>query len=118
MKRISTIAERLKEYRASHNLSLGDMERLTSIPAQTLNRYELGQRSPKLDIAVKIADSIHVHPMWLQGYDVGENEKMPATEHDDGLSEISKLFSELTPDNRSKLLELGRLFLDAQHKSE
>lgn len=116
MKPISTIAERLKEYRTSQNLSFNEMERLTGVPAQTLNRYELGQRLPKLDIAVKLAESLHVHPMWLQGYDVPE--KMPATTKDDGLSDISKLFSELTPDNRAKLLELGRLYLDAQRKSE
>lgn len=117
MERISNIAIRLKEYRTSHNLSFSEMERLTGIPAQTLNRYELGQRSPKLDVAVKIADAIHVHPMWLQGYDVPENEEKPATKIDDELSEIAKLFSQLSPDNRSKLLELGRLFLDAQDKS-
>lgn len=118
MERISSIAQRLKEYRSKHNLSFIDMEKLTGIPAQTLNRYELGQRSPKLDVAVKIADSIHVHPMWLQGYDVPEGEKMPATDTDDGLTDITKIFTELSPDNRSKLLELGLLFLDAQRKSE
>lgn len=116
MKPISTIAERLKEYRTSHNLSFNELERLTGVPAQTLNRYELGQRLPKLDIAVKLAESLCVHPMWLQGYDVPE--KMPATKNDDGLADICKLFSELTPDNRAKLLELGRLYLDAQRKSE
>lgn len=118
MERISSIAQRLKEYRTNHNLSFNDMERVTGVPAQTLNRYELGQRSPKLDVAVKIADAIHVHPMWLQGYDVPEKEEKPATEIDDGLVEISKLFSELSPDNRSKLLELARLYLDAQRKNE
>lgn len=66
----SNIAERLREYRTSRGLSFNDMEHLTGIPAQTLNRYELGQRSPKLDTAIAIADALNVHPMWLQGYNI------------------------------------------------
>ena len=73
MERISTIAKRLKEYRDQNNLTLADMSQRTGVPAQTLNRYELGQRVPKLDAAVKIADAINVNPLWLQGYDVREN---------------------------------------------
>ena len=45
---------------------------MTGIPAQTLNRYELGQRVPKIDTAVKIAEAIGINPLWLQGYDVPE----------------------------------------------
>lgn len=43
--------------------------------------------------------------------------KKPAIEHDDELSSAVEIFKKLSPDNRSKLLELGRLYLDAQHNS-
>lgn len=118
MKTVSCIAERLKEYRTLHNYSFTDMANLTGIPAQTLNRYELGQRSPKLDTAISIAEALNVNPMWLFGYDVPPTEKKPATNNDGRSGDIINLYGELTADNRSKLLELGHLFLDAQHKSE
>ena len=70
MKRISTFADRLKEYREQKRLTLSELEALSHTPAQTLNRYELGQRVPKVDTAVKIAEELGISPLWLQGYDV------------------------------------------------
>lgn len=49
---------------------------------------------------------------------IEDKKESPVTDNDDGLAEVIKMFSELSPDNRAKLLELGRLFLDAQRKSE
>lgn len=103
MERISNIAERLREYRTNHGFSFGDMERLTGIPAQTLNRYELGQRSPKLDVAVSIAESLNVHPMWLQGYDVEETTKAPIKD-DERIRKFVELFSQLTPEYQDLIL--------------
>lgn len=40
--------------------------------------------------------------------------EMPDTTLDAGQIEILKIFSKLTPENRSKLLELSRLYLSAQ----
>lgn len=77
MERVSTIAMRLKEYRTKYDLTLADMEKIVKIPAQTLNRYELGQRAPKIDIAVQVAEQLGINPLWLQGYDVPEVEKAP-----------------------------------------
>ena len=74
MERISSIAERLKEYRLKNKYTLSDLSMKTGIPAQTLNRYELAQRAPKIDTAVHIADCLGVNPLWLQGYDVSEFE--------------------------------------------
>ena len=41
MDRIKTISERLKEYRTSKGLTLADMEKITGIPAQNLQRQLL-----------------------------------------------------------------------------
>lgn len=74
MERNATIARRLREYRVDSGLTLAQLSQKTGIPAQTLNRYELGQRAPKLDVAVQIAQAIGVNPLWLQGYDVGKTQ--------------------------------------------
>lgn len=70
MKRIRTVGERIKEYREMNELTLEEMSRLTDIKAQTLNRYELGQRDPKSENLVSIAEKLDVSLKWLSGYDV------------------------------------------------
>lgn len=70
MQRISDFSSRLKEYRDINALTLADLEKITHTPSQTLNRYELGQRTPKVDVANEIAESLGVNALWLQGYDV------------------------------------------------
>lgn len=73
-----------------------------------------GSSKLTFDYACAIADAFGVSFDFML---LGEN-KLPAIGNDDGLAEVMKMFSELSPDNRAKLLELGRLFLDAQRKSE
>lgn len=72
MKRISDFATRLKEYRDAHDITLLELEKITGVPAQTLNRYELKQRVPKIDVANTIAEKLGVDALWLQGYDTQE----------------------------------------------
>jgi len=70
MERITDFASRLKEYRVSSGLTLSELEAKTKVPAQTLNRYELRQRVPKVDAAISISEALEINSQWLQGYDV------------------------------------------------
>ena len=70
MERISTFGKRLAEYRTMKKLTYEELSVLTGVLAQTLNRYELGQRVPKVDLANDIAEKLSVNPLWLQGFDV------------------------------------------------
>lgn len=49
VERVSNISKRLKEYRDKFNLTQMDIGQKFGIPYQTLSRYELGQRKPKID---------------------------------------------------------------------
>ena len=61
-----------------------------------------------------IADYFSVSTDYLLG---AEHKEKPVIFSDDELNEINSIFSELSPDNRSKLLELARLYLTSQHNS-
>lgn len=67
MERVSDISKRLKEYRDRFNLTQLDVSKKCRVPYQTLSRYELGQRVPKIDTAVEIAEALGINPLWLQG---------------------------------------------------
>lgn len=116
MKQISDISSRIKEYRDMNNLTLADMERLTNIPAQTLNRYELRQRIPKIDVANQIAESLKVNPLWLQGYDepMVEPDPLKTTLKDAAITALLSNIANLTPENREKLADYLTLLLQTQ----
>lgn len=102
MKRVSDISARIKEYRDIHNLTLVDLEALTGIPAQTINRYELKKRAPKMEVAIELAEILNVNPLWLQGYD--EEMTVVRKEEEKQLdSEIAARLAQLTPEEWAKV---------------
>lgn len=78
VERVSNISKRLKEYREHFGLTQLDVSKKCGVPYQTLSRYELGQRVPKIDTAVEIAEALGVNPLWLQGYNVPMENQLPA----------------------------------------
>ena len=68
VERVSNISKRLKEYRDKFTLTQMDIGQKWGIPYQTLSRYELGQRKPKIDTAGEIAEALGINTLWLQGY--------------------------------------------------
>lgn len=112
---MAKIHARIKERREAVGLTLAQLAEMTGVKEATAQRWESGNiKTIKYETVEMLAAALHCTPQYLMGW---EDEK-PATTNDDGLSDISKLFTELSPDNRAKLLELGRLYLDAQRKSE
>lgn len=122
MERVSSISARLKEYRETNDLTLSDLSKATGIPAQTINRYELGQRAPKIDTAVQIADCLKLNPLWLQGYNVPMHENRPAPESESGPdgpidAHIMDMIRQLTPENKKKFAEKLEVLLEFQEPS-
>lgn len=112
---MAKIHARIKERREAVGLTLAQLAEIAGVKEATAQRWESGNiKTIKYETVEILADALHCTPQYLMGWE----EDKPATSSDDGLSDISKLFTELSPENRSKLLELGRLFLDAQRKSE
>jgi len=63
----SSFGKRLKEMRTEMDMTLDEFSKLLDIPAQTLNRYELNQRIPKIDTVKQIADKLNVTSDYLLG---------------------------------------------------
>ena len=100
MKIITTAGKRLREIREARELTLAELSNLCNVPAQTLNRYELEQRIPKLDNIMKISDALNVNPLWLQGYDVPLKSDEPISVDMNSDDEFNKLYEQLTPENK------------------
>lgn len=115
MNRTATFSVRLKAYRLMHDLTLAQMEEKTGVPAQTINRYELGQRIPKIDTAIEMADALNINPLWLQGYDVNIERPAPMNKDEPANQDLMELWKNLAPEDitRAKDFALG---LIAAHK--
>ena len=70
MEQESTFGARLRGLMEERGLSYEQLGALLGRNPQTLNRYVLGQREPKIGTAAAIARTLGVDPLWLQGYDV------------------------------------------------
>lgn len=60
---------RLREVRYRTNLTLSSYSRMIGIPSDTLRKYEVGEREPKLKTWEKLANFWEVSVPYLQGLD-------------------------------------------------
>lgn len=112
---MSTIGERIKEKRIEAGLTVDELAERIGRNRATVYRYENDFiKDMPLNAIGTIAIVLHTSPAYLMGWE----EEKPVTNIDDGLAEVAKIFIPLSPDNRAKLIELGRLFLTAQNNSE
>lgn len=102
---VDTIRDLCKKNRTS----IKALEKQLGFGNGTIRRWD--DHTPGGDKVQKVAECFGVSVEYLL---TGENEK-PATISDDGFSEVDEVFRKLSPENREKLLELARLYLDAQH---
>lgn len=111
---MAKIHARIKERREAVGLTLAQLAEVAGVKEATAQRWESGNiKTIKYETIEILADALNCTPSYLMGW---ESEK-PATSKGDGLDDIVELFTELNFDNRSKLIELARLFLDAQRKN-
>lgn len=71
-----------------------------------------GAISLSFDLACQLADQLGETLDYMLGIEE------PATATSDEFSVAVEIFKQLSPDNRAKLLELGRLYLDAQRNNQ
>ncbi len=63
----TTFGERLKQIRSEQNLSQEALAQLLGTTKQMLSRYELNQRSPRIEQVHKYAEKLHVPVDYLLG---------------------------------------------------
>lgn len=112
---MSTIGSRIKDRRIELGMSADDVAEKLGKNRATIYRYESDEiENFPIQVIANLAEVLQVTPEYLMGW----VDEKPVAKVDNGLTEIAEIFTELSPDNRAKLLELSRLYLDAQRKSE
>lgn len=110
-----TIGQRIKARREELNMSQEELAiKIGYKSRSSINKIELDLYNLKQSKIKVIADALNVSPAYIMGW---EEKKRPEPEVDSDLEEMTKIFNSLSEDNRAKLLELSRLYLDAQRKN-
>ena len=60
-----TVGEQIKTIRKKKGLTQKQLAELTGLIEPTIRKYESGQRTPKSDNLIKIAEALGVHPSQL-----------------------------------------------------
>lgn len=105
----------LRAVRKAKGLTMKELGVKVGVSESAISQYETGKREADFETLLKIGEVLDCSVDYLLR---GKNEKTPTLEDESGLAEMSEIFTELSPENRSKLLELSRLYLDAQRKTE
>ena len=106
--------DRLEQALELNNIKPADLARLTGIGEGAISQYRKGAYKATQRNLEKISKVLNVPLPWLMS---ATDEKEPPTVFDEGLNEVTSIFEQLSQDNRAKLLELSRLYLNAQNKN-
>ena len=63
-------AARLSEAMAISNMTAKELSDKSGVSESSISQYLHGLFSPRNKTAAKLADVLHVNPMWLMGFDV------------------------------------------------
>ena len=108
---------RIAELRKRNKVSQAKLGKLVGAAQNTVSQWENGLREPDTDTLHALADFFGVTIDYLLGRD-SEQKNNPDIVDDAGDLEIQSILSELTPENREKLLELARLYRASQQPRE
>ena len=118
--RMATFSKRLRTAIDMRGISQTELAKKTGISKSSISHYLKGDWEGKQDAVYALALALNVSEAWLMGFDAkmerGNNLTDPQSTDD--MDEINQIFASLSPDNRAKLVELGHLYLTAQHNSE
>ena len=118
--RMATFSKRLRTAIDMRGISQTELAKKTGISKSSISHYLKGDWEGKQDAVYALALALNVSEAWLVGFDakMERGNNLTAPQSTDDMDEINQIFASLSPDNRAKLVELGHLYLTAQHNSE
>ena len=121
---MSDFATSLKRIRTERGMSQEEFATFLGTSKQNISRYELGEVSPKISTAAKMAEKLGITIAQLNGDDsqsstYTEIQKglQPSPEVQLKLDRIAAIFHQLSDENRSRLLDFSEVVLKSQAPS-
>lgn len=109
-----SIADRLRELRATKKLNQDEVAEACGISRIALARYETGTRTPRAGYVARLAEYYGVTIDYLMGADTVEAPAQPAPPPQKKPDTIADYLSQLNPENRAFIEEMARKLLASQ----
>lgn len=109
---MADFATTLKQIRTEMKMSQEEFANFLGTSKQNISRYELGEVSPKISTAAKIAEKLGITLTQLNGDDPAKSDSV--VKQDRSREGIINLFLSLTDQNQKKLIDYAQLLLTAQ----
>lgn len=103
------IKDRLKKAMKENGINARELSKRSGVSESSISRYLLGQMEPRANAAARIANALHVDPVWLLGL------------ADDDTNESAVLTIELdrlTPANQAALIATYHALLNSQTEED
>lgn len=102
---VDNFSSRVKDLRCKKGLSQAELANAFGISLRNYQRYELGERKPKFDLVVSLADFFSVSTDYLLGTDKGSDELK---------AQLLFAYGQLKPENRKTLVDMAQFLLSKQ----
>ena len=89
--------ERIKRKMNEHGLSSRELAKRSGVSESGISRILSGEIDPRVKTFSKIADALHVDPVWLMGVDEESGEMSSEAKH------IAFIIETMTPDERGEV---------------
>ncbi len=113
--KVSTTAERLKEYMCKHNLKQVDILAKVEpycknydvkMNKSDLSQYVSGKVEPGQDKLFVLARALNVSETWLMGYEDSDSGNQ---EEDEKIAILNRNAKKLTPEQRQQLIDMAKV---------
>lgn len=108
---MSTLNKRIKERRQQLGLTLLQIANSLGVKEATVQRYESGEiKNIKHETIYELAKILQCTPSYLMGWD----ENTSSFNENNEAAEFNRNFENLTEENKKKVLEIMKLYLNNQ----
>lgn len=104
------IGDRIRALREERGIRQTDLAEAIGVALTTISGYELGTRTPRIDVLTKIAEYFGVTPNYLLGED--ENLSQLEAEFPEGIRVLRRANNEMTEEQKKQLVKYIDFMLD------
>lgn len=90
--------ERLKKTMAANGINARELSKRCGLSEGAISRYLSGKMEPRVPAIGKMAEALHVDPVWLMGY-----EEPVAADFSFETGKLAMLIECMTPDEKSQV---------------
>ena len=101
--------DRLKYAMNDNNINARELSKKCGLSESSISRYLSGDMEPRVPAIGKMAQALHVDPVWLMGYDEG-----PEPEFSIETMKIAMLIEYMKPDEKAQVDRFVKFIIDSR----